>query len=192
MRLWILATLVMLISACSLNRPEYVRFTQELRLEEGLSNYELAHLQYYICPSLIATQEARQDAKAVEDGTLVRFKGRATSTLEVPAWTPGIAVQATEHFLAISFEEGSFFAFGVDEGLTEGDYRPMGRLTPDEQFEVPYRNQWFNMETFTGGRECAGGLYEQPRLWIDQESLKKVETSKTVLPGIRVQKVLED
>lgn len=191
MRLWMLALLVMAVSACSVNKPEYVRFTQELRIEEGLSNYELAHLQYYVCPPLLATREARQEAKSVEDGTLVRFKGRATDTLEVPAWTPGIAVQATEHFLAVSFEEGSFFAFGVDEGITEGDYRPMGRLTETEAFEVPYRNEWFEMETFNGW-ECEGNLYDQPRLWIDEESLKQVETSKTVLPGIRVQKVLED
>jgi hypothetical protein len=185
MRLWSLALICATLSACTTTK-QYVRFTQEMRLKEGFSDQDLARLQYYVCPPLSAKREVEVEEKNIDDGTLVRVKGRSVETLEIPEWTPGISVQSTEHFLAISFERESFFAFGVDQGQTQGDYRAMGRLN-DNAFEIPYQNDWFEMDTYLSW-DCQGESFDQPRLWIDEESLKEVETRKKVLHGLKVDK----
>lgn len=172
-----------LLSACS--SPHYVPFTQELRYSEGLNNNDLQRLQYYVCPPLKMERAVESRANNIADGRLVRHQQQNLEEVVVPAWTPGIALQSSEHHLTVSFEEGTYFHFGVEQGKEAGYYTPLGREF-EGMFKIPYNGKLFDMN-LRQTHECEESSFTQPRLWIDAASLNDKTRQRKVLQGLRAQ-----
>lgn len=172
-----------MLSACS--TPHYVPFTQELRYSENLSENDLTRLQYYICPPLKMARAVELTQKNINDGRLVMKMERNLEEVVVPSWTPGIAIKNSEHHLTVSFEEGTYFHFGVEQGKSSGFYTPLGREF-EGLFKIPYSGKLYDMN-LSESAECEGVDYTQPRLWIDAASLNQKTTERKVLQGLRAQ-----
>lgn len=172
-----------LLSACSSSR--YIPFTQELRYSEGLTNADLAQLQYYVCPPLKMDRAVELRDNNISDGRLVLRQQQNLEEVVVPAWTPGIALQSSEHHLTISFEEGTYFHFGVEQGKGNGYYTPLGREF-EGMFKIPYAGKLYNMD-LTQSHECEDMEFTQSRLWIDADSLNNKTRERKVLQGLRAQ-----
>ncbi|MFL0807304.1 MAG: hypothetical protein K6L60_08465 [Oceanobacter sp.] len=172
-----------LLTACS--TPHYIPFTQELRYAEGLSEADLQRLQYYICPPLKMARAVEVTEKNINDGRLIRRQQQNLEEVVVPAWTPGIALQNSEHHLTVSFEEGSYFHFGVEQGKSSGYYTPLGREF-EGLFKIPYGSKLYDMD-LSESYECESDNYTQPRLWIDAASLNNKTHQRKVLQGLRAQ-----
>lgn len=172
-----------LLSACS--TPHYIPFTQELRYAEGLSEADVQRLQYYVCPPLRMERGVEITGNDIDDGRLIRRQQQNFEEVFVPAWTPGIALQNSEHHLSISFEEGTYFHFGVEQGKEAGYYTPLGREF-EGLFKIPYDGKLYDMD-LSQSYECEEGDYTQARLWIDASSLSDKTLERKVLQGLRAQ-----
>jgi hypothetical protein len=183
MRTIVSASCLLLLTACS--HQSYIPFTQELRYSEGFNNADLQQLQYYVCPPFRAERQFRMVEKNISSGKLIRRQGQLVHEVVVPSWTPGVAVQVDENFMAVSFEEGTALTFGVEQGVAQGDYTSLGR-NKDNHFQVYYDGEWY-YTVDNQATECEGQLYSQPRLWIDADSLKEKTTERKVLQGRRIE-----
>ena len=172
-----------LLSACT--TTQYIPFTQELRYSEGLSENDLQRLQYYVCPPLQMERAVELREKNIADGRLVRRQQQNLEEVVVPAWTPGIALQSSEHHITISFEEGTYFHFGVEQGKGTGYYTPLGREF-EGLFKIPYNGKLYDMN-LSQTYECEESEFTQSRLWIDAASLSDKTKERKVLQGLRAQ-----
>lgn len=171
----------LLLSACA--TPDYIRFTQEFRDSEGFTEQDIKHLQFFVCPELVIEREVRLNEKGIKSGRLISKQGRMINQVVIPAWTPGIAVNSADHYLAVSFEEGTALAYGVERGVFSGDYAILGK-NGEAGFQVMYDGAWYDMvELGEDDHQCEGSNFGEARLWIDAASLKEVTTRRKVLKG---------
>jgi hypothetical protein len=177
----LLPVCTLLLTACA--SPDYIRFSQEFRDAEGFEDSHLRKLQFYVCPELVIERELTLSETGITSGRLIRKQGRMINQVVIPKWTPGVAVNTSENYLAISFEEGTALAFGVEKNVYTGDYAPLGK-NEDKGFQVMYDGAWYYLiDPKDDDRECKGTNFNESRLWIDADSLKEVTTNRKVLKG---------
>ncbi|MCY0963702.1 hypothetical protein [Parathalassolituus penaei] len=175
----------LLLAGCATTAPknDYVRFTQEFRDNEGFTSEHLNKLQFYVCPELVIERELTTTETGISSGRLIRKQGRTVNQVVIPKWTPGLVVRSNENYVAVSFEEGTALAFGVEKGKYTGDYAPLGK-NAEKGFEVLYDGNWYYMiDPEKQDQDCQGQQYPEARLWIDTDSLNNVITERKVLKG---------
>lgn len=175
----------LLLTGCATTAPknEYTRFSQEFRDNEGFTDEHLRKLQFYICPELILERELTTSETGISSGRLIRKQGRTVNQVVIPGWTPGLVVHSADNYVAVSFEEGTALAFGVEKDRYTGDYAPLGKNT-DKGFEVLYDGNWYYLiDPDQNNKQCQGQEYPEARLWIDSGSLNNVITERKVLKG---------
>jgi len=162
------------VSGCASQR---VAFTQHLRTQYDLTGEDLKRLQYYLSSDVTLQREFRSEEGEVSGShTLVRKEGGLVEQVVVRAGTPGIATEAGETSLAVSFEPGVSLFFGSPPADRDPDrkYKLSAKRWEDHYGELEYGGKTFYAV------EGSGRAF----LEVVLESLNAVEERKKVLPGM--------
>lgn len=186
-----------------------VPFTHELRAEHNLSKDDLKNLQFYISTKVTLRRELESGGKQITGShKLVLVSGKVIEEVVVEEKTPGIAIDVRDRALEVSFEPGSSIVFSpqgssfVQASASKqfatapdpfpGNGRAHSEPISDVASDDTRGNYWLSLEPH-GTITYQGKEFEpvegsmQAYLLIDAESLNRVEKSRKVLPGMRLQ-----
>src|SRR5688572_25799403 len=91
-----------------------VPFTQEIRVEHGLTDKDLKNLQFYVSHTITLRRELESGGRQVTGNhKLLLVSGKTIEEVVIEANTPGIVVAIGNGVLSISFEQGSSMDFQV-------------------------------------------------------------------------------
>jgi hypothetical protein len=157
-----------------------IPFSHGLRQTYGLTADDLVNLQYYLAaPIVLYRSDATADSR-VSGGKLVTRGDSTVEEIEVDKGTPGIAVDAGDDWIAVSFEQGgNTLPFSSDDERRaewRGIYSLAGSGWKNGDGIVEYGGQRYSA--------LAGSGYAY--LLIDKESLAKVVKHKRSLDGQRL------
>lgn len=165
----------MLLAGCAANGM--IPFTHDLRHAYRLSNEDLMKLQYYLAEPVTLYRTDVAGGSTITDGKLITQGDSVIDEIVVSKGTPGIAIDAGDDWVAISFEESaSALPFSSDE-VHRAEWNAIYSLSASD---------WSNG---IGTVQYDGKLYTAIRnsglayLLIDQESLSKVAKNKRALSG---------
>lgn len=176
LRTTILLLSVVLFTGCATTNG-LIPFTHDLRHIHGLENEDLMKLQYYLAEPIVLYRSDVSGGSTITDGKLITQGDSTVDEIVVEEGTPGIAIDAGEDWVAISFEESaSVLPFSSDEA---------------------HRAEWSGFYSLSGSDwnsgigavEYDGKIYSAIRdsgfayLLIDKESLSKVVKNKRSLEG---------
>ena len=158
---------------------ELVPFTYQLQIKNRLTEDELKKLQYYVSDTITLNREVTSiDPNQIINGKLISKSGKIIDEVIVNALTKGIALGNSKFVIAISFEEGNSFNFGV---VDEFDQRAYGLFARSWSGKI-------GIIDFAGFQYSAINESYKATLLIDAESLNTVVKNRRVLPGIEVPK----
>lgn len=154
-----------------------IPFTHDLRHIHGLGNEDLMQLQYYLAEPIVLYRSDVSGGSTVSDGKLITQGDSVVDEIVVDEGTPGVAVDAGDNWVVISFEQGaSALPFSSDEAHRaewSGIYSLSGSAWNNGIGMVEYDGK--NYSAIRG----SGFAY----LLIDKESLSKVVKNKRSLEG---------
>jgi len=154
-----------------------IPFTHDLRHIHGLKNDDLMKLQYYLAEPIVLYRSDVSGGSTIADGKLITQGDSVVDEIVVKEGTPGVAVDAGENWVVISFEQGaSVLPFSSDEA---------------------HRAEWSGIYSLSGSAwnngigtvEYDGKIYSAIRdsgfayLLIDKESLSKLVKNQRSLEG---------
>ncbi|MGH8659543.1 MAG: hypothetical protein ACREV4_14010 [Gammaproteobacteria bacterium] len=165
-----------LVTGCA-TTSGLIPFTHDLRHVHGLNNEDLMKLQYYLAEPIVLYRSDVSGGSTVTDGRLITQGDSVVDEIVVNEGTPGIAIDAGETWVVISFEQGaSALPFSSDEAR-RAEWSGIYSLSSSD---------WNNG---IGTVEYDGKSYSAIRdsgfayLLIDKESLSKVVKNKRSLEG---------
>lgn len=189
-----------LASGCA----SYVPFTQELRDQHNLTASDLQNLQFYNSHTITLRRELQTGGRQVT-GThkLLVIAGKTIEEIVIEDHTPGVVVGASNNNLRVSFEEGTFFEFGLrgpepisDPVVGVGRFAeppdpfPGNRIATSDPEPRLFGsgNFWLlpdggSSVVFQGQTYEAIGESGLAYLVISTESLEEVDEERTVLKG---------
>ncbi|MGH6635550.1 MAG: hypothetical protein ACRED0_05260 [Gammaproteobacteria bacterium] len=154
-----------------------IPFTHDLRHIHGLGNEDLMQLQYYLAEPIVLYRSDVSGGSTVSDGKLITQGDSVVDEIVVDEGTPGVAVDAGDNWVVISFEQGaSALPFSSDEAHRaewSGIYSLSGSAWSDGIGSVEYDGKIYS------AIRDSGFAY----LLIDKESLSKVVKNKRSLEG---------
>jgi hypothetical protein len=154
--------------------PRHARFTQELRVEQRLTDAEIRRIQFFISNRVVLSREVADTAeKRVTAGhTLFVRNGKEIEEVEIESLTPGLVVRSGPDALDVSFAAGSSMRFTprVEDGYARGAYALAGRW------------HWVNGKVDFEGREWDASSTAD--LLFDEERLNELVLKRRVLPGL--------
>lgn len=180
------ATLVLLLglSGCAAQQlAEQLPFSDSLIQDYGLDEPHKQRLQYYVSRPITLARSSSSSQRGIAGGRLVDRGQRQVQKLQVPANTPGVAVGSGPHWLAVSFEAGSYLYFVSNQPPLESPYRSESR-EPGRYYL--YASDWDGRS----GTVKVGALSYQAMdqsmdayLLVDRESLYETDSQGRELSG---------
>jgi hypothetical protein len=154
-----------------------VPFTHDLRQIHNLNNEDLLQLEYYLAEPIVLYRSDVSGGSTISGRKLISQGDSVVDEIVVEEGTRGVAVDAGENWLAISFEQGaSALPFSSDEAHRA-------------EWSGTYSLSGSNWDNGIGTVEYDGKSYSAIRgsgfayLLIDKESLSKVVKNKRSLEG---------
>ena len=166
---------------------ERLVFSDALIRDYKLTNEHKPRLQYYTSDQITLVRAASGKLRGIADGKLIERGNTVVRGIEIPADAPGVVVGAGPHWLAVSFEPGSYLYFVSRQSRVNSPYwsdrRDVERYylyAPDwdgragsvQIGDTPYQAVGGSIDVFlTVGREAlfdaSSQSRTQPGRWLD-------------------------
>lgn len=178
-----LGLLLSLTGCASRQVAEQLPFSDSLIQDYGLSEPHKQRLQYYVSRPITLARGSASAQRGIAGGRLVDRGQRQVRKLQVPANTPGVVVGSGNHWLAVSFEAGSYLYFVSDQPALESPYRSESR-EPGRYYL--YAPDWDGRSGTVKVGDISYQALDQSMdayLLVDRESLYETDSEGRVLSG---------
>ena len=165
----------MLIISCG---PTYRPFTSNLQKENGWSEDELKHIQFYLSNDIVLRRNLSKGESVIEGGKIRIEEGRRIEEIVIREGTPGILMfMPKDDRLAISFENGKdkFLMFGPHPKWN-GRYMLLGSSWDKQAGEVTYQGKTYH----TSSKSAYAGLL------VDLDKVSRVTLDRHTAEGRKV------
>lgn len=169
----------LLLSACATNySAPHIAYSETLATQFQLDRLDKQRLQYFTSGSITLQQADAAARRGVFQGRLVERSMQDSDIITIPAGAPGVVVGSGEHWLAVSFSEGSYLYFVQANA-------PEIHAGSDDRYylHTTQKNERLGRVRLNGSEYQVGPESMGVYLTVGKESLDRSLRRETVLPG---------
>ncbi len=176
-KLLILSTLILFsLSACA---PKMSVFTKTLYEENGWSDSDLSHIQFYLSDDIVLRRSLSKGESKITSGKIRMINGQRVEEVIFERGTPGVFIKRkkSNHF-AVAFEDGDdtkYLVFGPNNS-TAGDYSLLAMKWKGRKGIINYDNK--KWKTYNNGSVA--------KLLVDLKKINQVSVKKHKVGGRKV------
>lgn len=175
--LFLSAIFLLSLSACS---PKMSVFTKSLYDENGWSDSDLSHIQFYLSDDVVLRRSLSKGETKISSGKIKMINGQRVEEIIFERGTPGVFIKRkkSNHF-AVAFEDGDdtkYLVFGPNNSHA-GDYSLLAMEWEGRRGIIKYDNK--KWKTYN-----RGGV---SKLLVDLKKINQVSVKKHKVGGRKVQ-----